>query len=162
MVERACLLQYAKDTQPAAYSFRDGTPTEHIIMDARRRNLEVPKSTAGGGVKEIPSPRCLTLYRDAPMGSQMLKRCAYAGYKYILRERQRTILGALLQDTVSELQPARLLRQVGDLERILARVWRAAHRASARSRPNASRLPATAGIARWQETWKRRAGTGVA
>lgn len=55
-----------------------------------------------------------------PMGSRMLKRWLHMPVRNtdILRERQQTI-GAL-QDTVSELQP--VLRQVGDLERILARL----------------------------------------
>ncbi len=50
----------------------------------------------------------------------MLKRWLHMPVRNtdILRERQQTI-GAL-QDTVSELQP--VLRQVGDLERILARL----------------------------------------
>lgn len=54
------------------------------------------------------------------MGSRMLKRWLHMPVRNtdILRERQQTI-GAL-QDTVSELQP--VLRQVGDLERILARL----------------------------------------
>ena len=54
------------------------------------------------------------------MGSRMLKRWLHMPVRdtKILIERQQTI-GAL-QDTTSELQP--VLRQVGDLERILARL----------------------------------------
>ncbi len=56
------------------------------------------------------------------MGNRMLKRwlhmLRYEIPTYV-RERQQTI--GITQDTVSELQPA-VLRQVGDLERILARV----------------------------------------
>ncbi|MDU1432209.1 MAG: DNA mismatch repair protein MutS [Citrobacter freundii] len=55
-----------------------------------------------------------------PMGSRMLKRWLHMPVRdtKVLTERQQTI-GAL-QDSTSELQP--VLRQVGDLERILARL----------------------------------------
>ncbi|XPE62780.1 hypothetical protein ACNKHU_16530 [Shigella flexneri] len=78
-----------------------------------------------------------------PMGSRMLKRWLHMPVRdtRVLLERQQTI-GAL-QDFTAELQP--VLRQVGDLERILARL--ALPTARPRDWPYAPRFPATAGAA---------------
>lgn len=87
-------------------------------MDAAtRRNLEITQNLAGGVENTLAAVLDCTV---TPMGSRMLKRWLHMPVRNtdILRERQQTI-GAL-QDTVSELQP--VLRQVGDLERILARL----------------------------------------
>lgn len=56
------------------------------------------------------------------MGSRLLKRWIHQPIRQIqkLQQRQNTIKALLAQDLVSELQP--LLQQVGDMERILARV----------------------------------------
>ena len=78
-----------------------------------------------------------------PMGSRMLKRWLHMPVRDTdtLVCRQQTI--AALQDRYTELQP--VLRQVGDLERILARGT--AHSAASRPCTNASCLPAVAGTA---------------
>jgi len=117
-----CLLQYVKDTQRTALPHIRGVTMERqqdgIIMDAAtRRNLELTQNL-GGGVENT-----LAAVLDqavTPMGSRMLKRWIHMPSRDIklLTHRQQAI-GAL-QDITADLQP--VLRQVGDLERILARL----------------------------------------
>ena len=56
------------------------------------------------------------------MGSRLLKRWLHQPIRQIdkLQQRQQSITTLMQQDLVAELQP--YLRQVGDMERILARV----------------------------------------
>ncbi|EOK2635811.1 DNA mismatch repair protein MutS [Escherichia coli] len=117
-----CLLQYAKDTQrttlPHIRSITMEREQDSIIMDAAtRRNLEITQNLAGGAENTLASVLDCTV---TPMGSRMLKRWLHMPVRdtRVLLERQQTI-GAL-QDFTAELQP--VLRQVGDLERILARL----------------------------------------
>jgi DNA mismatch repair protein MutS len=87
-------------------------------MDAAtRRNLEITQNLAGGFDNTLASVLDCTV---TPMGSRMLKRWLHMPVRdtAVLVERQQTI-GAL-QERYTELQP--VLRQVGDLERILARL----------------------------------------
>ncbi|RJT11994.1 DNA mismatch repair protein MutS [Rahnella inusitata] len=117
-----CLLQYVKDTQRTALPHIRGVTMERqqdgIIMDAAtRRNLELTQNLAGGVENTLASVLDQAV---TPMGSRMLKRWIHMPSRDIkmLANRQRTI-GAL-QDITADLQP--VLRQVGDLERILARL----------------------------------------
>ena len=87
-------------------------------MDAAtRRNLEITQNLAGGMENTLASVLDSTV---TPMGSRMLKRWLHMPIRNTetLIGRQQTI--AALQDRYTELQP--VLRQVGDLERILARL----------------------------------------
>jgi DNA mismatch repair protein MutS len=91
---------------------------DSIIMDAAtRRNLEITQNLAGGIENTLASVLDCTV---TPMGSRMLKRWLHMPVRdtKTLLERQQTI-GAL-QENTAQLQP--VLRQVGDLERILARL----------------------------------------
>ncbi|MFZ4834266.1 DNA mismatch repair protein MutS [Rouxiella sp. Mn2063] len=117
-----CLLQYVKDTQRTALPHIRGVTMERqqdgIIMDAAtRRNLELTQNLAGGVENTLAAvlDKCVT-----PMGSRMLKRWIHMPTRDIkvLHHRQQAI--ASLQDLTADLQP--VLRQVGDLERILARL----------------------------------------
>lgn len=117
-----CLLQYVKDTQRTALPHIRGVTMERqqdgIIMDAAtRRNLELTQNLAGGVENTLASVLDQAV---TPMGSRMLKRWIHMPSRDIkmLANRQHTI-GAL-QDITADLQP--VLRQVGDLERILARL----------------------------------------
>lgn len=116
-----CLLQYVKDTQrtslPHIRSITMERQQDSIIMDAAtRRNLEITQNLAGGTDNTASVLDCTV----TPMGSRMLKRWLHMPVRdtAVLVERQQTI-GAL-QERYTELQP--VLRQVGDLERILARL----------------------------------------
>ena len=117
-----CLLQYVKDTQrttlPHIRSITMERQQDSIIMDAAtRRNLEITQNLSGGVENTLASVLDGTV---TPMGSRMLKRWLHMPVRNheTLRSRQHTI--AALMDSTSELQP--VLRQVGDLERILARL----------------------------------------
>jgi DNA mismatch repair protein MutS len=117
-----CLLQYVKDTQrtslPHIRSITMERQQDSIIMDAAtRRNLEITHNLAGGTENTLASVLDCTV---TPMGSRMLKRWLHMPVRDVrtLTRRQQTI--AALQDCVADIQP--VLRQVGDLERILARL----------------------------------------
>ncbi|MBD1227610.1 DNA mismatch repair protein MutS [Xenorhabdus griffiniae] len=117
-----CLLQYVKDTQrttlPHIRSITMERLQETVIMDAAtRRNLEITQNLSGGTENTLASvlDQCVT-----PMGSRMLKRWLHAPTrnKDVLENRHQAI--SALQEIGYELQP--FLRQVGDLERVLARL----------------------------------------
>lgn len=117
-----CLLQYVKDTQRTALPHIRGITIERqqdtVIMDAAtRRNLELTQNLSGSTDNTLASvlDLCVT-----PMGSRMLKRWLHAPVRdrQILENRQQAI--ANLQEIGLELQP--FLLQVGDLERVLARL----------------------------------------
>ncbi|MCG8707203.1 DNA mismatch repair protein MutS [Brenneria sp. 4F2] len=117
-----CLLQYAKDTQRTSLPHIRGITMERqqdgIIMDAAtRRNLELTLNLSGGTENTLAAVLDCTV---TPMGSRMLKRWLHMPSRDInaLTHRQQSI--GVLQDLTLELQP--YLRQVGDLERILARL----------------------------------------
>ncbi|GKX46497.1 DNA mismatch repair protein MutS [Pectobacterium carotovorum] len=117
-----CLLQYAKDTQRISLPHIRGITMERqqdgIIMDAAtRRNLELTQNLSGGVENTLAAVLDCTV---TAMGSRMLKRWIHMPSRDIeaLKQRQQAI--SALQDIAPDLQPS--LRQVGDLERILARL----------------------------------------
>ncbi|EOI3553842.1 DNA mismatch repair protein MutS [Cronobacter dublinensis] len=117
-----CLLQYVKDTQrtslPHIRSITMERQQDGIIMDAAtRRNLEITQNLAGGVDNTLASVLDCTV---TPMGSRMLKRWLHMPVRdtNVLRNRQQAI--AALMEYSADIQP--VLRQVGDLERILARL----------------------------------------
>ncbi|EOL8935015.1 DNA mismatch repair protein MutS [Cronobacter dublinensis] len=117
-----CLLQYVKDTQrtslPHIRSITMERQQDGIIMDAAtRRNLEITQNLAGGVDNTLASVLDCTV---TPMGSRMLKRWLHMPVRdtNVLRHRQQAI--AALMEYSADIQP--VLRQVGDLERILARL----------------------------------------
>ncbi|EOU9539606.1 DNA mismatch repair protein MutS [Cronobacter dublinensis] len=117
-----CLLQYVKDTQrtslPHIRSITMERQQDGIIMDAAtRRNLEITQNLAGGVDNTLASVLDCTV---TPMGSRMLKRWLHMPVRdtNVLRNRQQAI--AALMEYSDDIQP--VLRQVGDLERILARL----------------------------------------
>ncbi len=117
-----CLLQYAKDTQRTSLPHIRAITLERqqdgIVMDAAtRRNLELTQNLGGGTENTLAE---ILDHTVTPMGSRMLKRWLHMPTRDIavLTHRQHAIRA--LQDGYAELQP--LLRQVGDLERVLARL----------------------------------------
>lgn len=119
-----CLLQYAKETQraslPHIQSISVIQNNDNIQLDtATRRNLELTQNLAGGTENTLAwvLDKCVT-----PMGSRLLKRWIHQPIRQtdILLKRQKTIGEIIEQDLYHELQP--YLQQVGDMERILARV----------------------------------------
>lgn len=119
-----CLLHYAKETQrtalPHIQSISLVQHSDNVQLDAAtRRNLELTQNLAGGSENTLAAilDKCVT-----PMGSRLLKRWLHQPIRQIdkLQQRQQSIATLMQQDLVAELQP--YLRQVGDMERILARV----------------------------------------
>lgn len=119
-----CLLQYATETQrtalPHIQSISVVQNHDTIQLDAAtRRNLELTQNLAGGTENTLSSvlDKCVT-----PMGSRLLKRWIHQPIRDVakLQQRQQTIAEILNLDLIGDLQP--YLQQVGDMERILARV----------------------------------------
>ena len=119
-----CLLQYARETQRSALphirSLRHERLDDAVILDAAsRRNLELDTNLAGGRDNTLQSvvDRCMTA-----MGSRLLCRWLNRPLRdrNIIEGRQQAI-GCLLDDYRFEsLQPR--LKDIGDVERILARI----------------------------------------
>ncbi len=118
------LLQYVKDTQRTALPHIQGMRLEKseqmVVMDAAtRRNLELTTNLAGG----IENTLAAVLDATAtPMGSRLLKRWLHQPIRNntLLLQRQSVIGELLNQQLMDSLTP--MLKQIGDIERILARL----------------------------------------
>ncbi|MFT5781906.1 MAG: DNA mismatch repair protein MutS [Pseudomonas sp.] len=119
-----CLLGYAKETQrtalPHLRNLRHERLDDTVILDgASRRNLELDTNLAGGRENTLQSvvDRCQT-----SMGSRMLTRWLNRPLRdlQILQARQESIACLLDRYRFETLQPQ--LKEIGDLERILARI----------------------------------------
>ncbi|WP_025542586.1 DNA mismatch repair protein MutS [Vibrio parahaemolyticus] len=119
-----CLIQYVKDTQrtalPHIRSLTFDRQDHSVILDAAtRRNLEITQNLAGGTDNTLAAvlDHCST-----PMGSRMLKRWLHQPMRGIdtLNNRLDAIGEIKDQGLFTDLQPT--LKQVGDIERILARL----------------------------------------
>lgn len=117
-----CLLQYVKDTQktslPHIRSITKQSQDKFVILDAAtRRNLEITENLAGGTDNTVAAILDKT---QTAMGSRMLKRWLHTPIRdrLILSQRQNSI--EELQEHYLVIQP--LLKQTGDIERILARL----------------------------------------
>ncbi|QYN47152.1 DNA mismatch repair protein MutS [Gilliamella sp. ESL0405] len=117
-----CLLQYVKDTQrtalPHIRSIIKESALDFVVLDAAtRRNLEITENLSGGTQHTVADILDKT---QTPMGSRMLKRWLHSPIRNvtILENRQTAI--SQLQDDFDQIQP--VLKQIGDLERILARL----------------------------------------
>ncbi|MCK3654865.1 DNA mismatch repair protein MutS [Pasteurellaceae bacterium Macca] len=119
-----CLLHYAQETQRTALPHINAIHlTQHsdtITLDgATRRNLELTTNLSGGVENTLSAvlDKCVT-----PMGSRLLKRWIHQPIRDLnkLTTRQQIITTLQQHERIEILQP--LLQQVGDMERILARV----------------------------------------
>jgi DNA mismatch repair protein MutS len=120
----ACLLQYVKDTQrnalPHVRALRTERREDALVMDAAtRRNLEIDTSIAGRHEHTLAGVMDRTA---TPMGSRMLRRELNRPLRDHARLRTRyqaieALLASGAHETLHE-----ILRGVGDVERILARV----------------------------------------
>lgn len=117
-----CLLQYVKDTQKTALPhIRSIIKQSHdafIILDAAtRRNLEITENLSGGHDNTLAA---VLDNSQTAMGSRMLKRWLHAPIRDLMVLNQRQTSIAELQQHYHDIQP--LLKQIGDIERILARL----------------------------------------
>ena len=119
-----CVLHYAQETQrtalPHINSIHLAQNSDTVLLDAAtRRNLELTTNLAGGTENTLAAvlDKCVT-----PMGSRLLKRWIHQPIRDLakLHTRQQTILALQTNERIELLQP--LLQQVGDMERILARI----------------------------------------
>lgn len=119
-----CVLHYAQETQrtalPHINAIHLAQHSDTVLLDAAtRRNLELTQNLMGGTENTLADilDKCVT-----PMGSRLLKRWIHQPIRNYakLQNRQQTIAALMQNDRIVGLQP--LLQQVGDMERILARV----------------------------------------
>ncbi|OMH39183.1 DNA mismatch repair protein MutS [Motiliproteus sp. MSK22-1] len=119
-----CLLQYAKETQRTALPHIRSIQVERrddcVALDAAtRRNLELDQNLMGGVENTLAS----VLDRTAtPMGGRLLRRWLHRPLRDLTTIKQRQFsVQCLIEDyRYDPLTP--LLKQIGDVERILARV----------------------------------------
>ncbi|MDA3268220.1 hypothetical protein O0074_11885 [Pseudomonas aeruginosa] len=119
-----CLLAYAKETQrtalPHLRSLRHDRLDDTVILDgASRRNLELDINLSGGRENTLQSvvDRCQTA-----MASRLMSRWLNRPLRdrAVLEARQESIACLLERYRFENLQPQ--LKEIGDLERILARI----------------------------------------
>ncbi|WP_115719544.1 DNA mismatch repair protein MutS [Gallaecimonas mangrovi] len=119
-----CLLQYLKDTQrtalPHIRAIKLEAEDEAVVLDAAtRRNLEITQNLAGGSDNTLFSvlDRCAT-----PMGSRLLGRWLHRPLRDIKVINARLDAIAELSNQLQDAALSELMKQVGDLERVMARV----------------------------------------
>jgi DNA mismatch repair protein MutS len=119
-----CLLHYAKDTQRAAlphiHALCVENPADSIILDmTARRNLELDVSASGDTAHTLVG---VLDYCATPMGSRLLRRWLHRPLRDVDVLTQRLDSVEILFSALPESHLAELLHNIGDLERILARV----------------------------------------
>jgi len=119
-----CLLNYVRETQrtalPHIHALRVESQDDAIQLDsATRRNLELEFNLAGGQEHTLA---WVMDHTATAMGSRALRRWLNRPLRdqYLLKQRHQVISVLLEQSSFSALHS--LLRKVGDVERILARV----------------------------------------
>ena len=119
-----CVLQYVKDTQRTALPHINSVSLERsqdmVVMDAAtRRNLELTLNLSG----TVENTLAEVLDNTAtPMGSRLLKRWIHQPSRNLdaLTRRQDSIALLMEHGRYDELRSP--LRQIGDMERVLARL----------------------------------------
>ncbi|WP_317918065.1 DNA mismatch repair protein MutS [Vibrio sp. MACH09] len=119
-----CLIQYVKDTQrtalPHIRSLTYDSQDHSVILDAAtRRNLEITQNLSGGSDNTLAD---VLDHSATAMGSRMLKRWLHQPMRCreTLNQRLDAITELKEQGLYTDLQP--ILKQIGDIERILARL----------------------------------------
>lgn len=119
-----CLMQYVKDTQrtalPHIRAIRLEQTEQMVIMDAAtRRNLELTQNLAGGIENTLAE---VLDHTSTAMGSRLLKRWLHQPIRdhLVLHQRQSSIQELLDTGCIADIQP--VLRSIGDIERIIARL----------------------------------------
>lgn len=119
-----CLLQYIKDTQRTALPHINGISLEQnqsvVILDAAtRRNLELTQNLAGGYENTLAEVLDNTA---TAMGSRLLKRWIHQPSRNIelLQQRQTQIEGLIDLNLYTDC--GELLKNIGDIERVIARL----------------------------------------
>ncbi|WP_215395607.1 DNA mismatch repair protein MutS [Rheinheimera oceanensis] len=122
LMAAGCVMQYVKDTQRAALPHIRAVALErsqdNIVLDAAtRRNLELTQNLAGNYEHTLAA----VLDRSqTAMGSRQLKRWIHAPLRDQARVNARLDAVTELNTEYEQLQP--LLKQIGDIERVIARL----------------------------------------
>jgi DNA mismatch repair protein MutS len=118
------LLQYIKDTQrtslPHLQSIKLEQNIDSVILDAAtRKNLELTQNLSGGVDNTLAQVLDFTV---TPMGSRLLKRWIHQPIRNfnVLTYRQTMIQTLIEEDLCAAL--AEPLKQIGDVERVIARL----------------------------------------
>ena len=118
------LLQYAKDMQyeaiPHVKTIKVSRKSDRLIIDASsRQNLEIEKNLSGGTDFTLVSlmDKCAN-----PMGGRLLRRWLHGPItdQETIKVRQAAIESCL--NSVDVLSSQKILRQCGDIERVLTRI----------------------------------------
>jgi len=119
-----CLLSYARETQrsklPHVQTLQLEQPSDALILDAAsRRNLELDRNLSGGTDNTLMSVLDNTA---TAMGGRLLARWLHRPLRNIktLQLRQQVVSTLIEQYRFEHLHP--ILHEIGDIERILARV----------------------------------------
>ena len=122
LMAAGCVMQYVNDTQRAALPHIRAIALEraqdNIVLDAAtRRNLELTQNLAGNYEHTLAAvlDRCQTA-----MGSRLLKRWIHAPLRNQQAVNSRLNAVTELRQYYDELTPA--LKQIGDIERVIARL----------------------------------------
>lgn len=119
-----CLLQYIKDTQRTALPHINSVYLEQnqsvVILDAAtRKNLELTQNLSGG----LDNTLAQVLDNTATaMGSRLLKRWIHQPIRDHQQLLQRQNLVAALLEQGQYFETDELLKQIGDIERVIARL----------------------------------------
>lgn len=124
VIAAGVLMQYVKETQRTALPHINGITVEqhenYVILDAiSQRNLELTNNLSGGTENTLAAIYDQTA---TPMGSRCLRRWLKRPIRNlpILQTRQNIIAAILQNNVYSKIHE--ILRTIGDVERILARV----------------------------------------
>ncbi|WP_022952964.1 DNA mismatch repair protein MutS [Leucothrix mucor] len=124
IIAAGALLQYVQETQRAALPHITGMQVEStddsIVLDAAsRRNLELEKSLTGDHKNTLIS---VLDHTATSMGGRLLSRWLNKPLKdqKVLRNRHQSVDNLIQDYRYDNLKP--LLRQVGDIERIVSRI----------------------------------------
>ncbi len=124
LMAAGALMHYARETQRAALphirNLRVEHPSDYLILDAAtRRNLELDTNLQGGIDNTLSNVIDRT---STPMGSRLLRRWLNQPLRdrTTLHHRQEIITGFIQNRAYADIQE--YLREIGDCERILARV----------------------------------------
>ena len=119
-----CLLAYARETQrsqlPHVQTLQLEQPSEAVILDAAsRRNLELDRNLSGTSENTLMSVLDNTA---TAMGARLLVRWLHRPLRDIktIQTRQQVVATLIEQYRFEHLHP--ILHEIGDIERILARV----------------------------------------
>ncbi len=119
-----CLMQYVKDTQrtalPHIRSIQLEAIDSTIVLDsATRKNLELTQNLSGGTENTLAQVLDKTA---TAMGSRLLKRWIHLPKRNQLEVNARLDVVEAILDQQNNLEIREQLRQIGDIERIVARL----------------------------------------